>query len=114
MTKLNSRTLGIVLLILAAVFAYFFAYAPVQSAKAGAASVSLSMKVVIFIPLFAVVGAIFALGGESGKAVLQVTTPEGKPRPTPIAWVVFALCIGAGVGLYLWIKSMLTSYGYRF
>lgn len=113
MTDKKLRIIGVGLFIGGLLIAYFFAYLPLESAKRHDPEVSLNLKLTYLAPITVLFGLFTATFGQQGRGWIQKET-EGKQKLTVIGWIFTLFSIGAGIGLYEWLKSAISAYGYQF
>ena len=103
---------GLLLIATGLGFGYFFGYLPLAAAKAHDPEISIHTKWVIAAPALVIMGALFAIAGES--ATDAITIKEGEQYKLRIAgWVMVLFSVGVGYGVYEWITASLASYGYK-
>jgi hypothetical protein len=106
---LKERLVGLVMLLAGAALAYFSVYEPLQAAARQEESVSLSLKGAILCPLALAMGAAYLVLGQRAKAVFGT-----REHPTTAVWVCGVLLVLAGLGLYLYLRSVIEAQGYQF
>src|SRR5258708_455428 len=109
MGAMRQRLLGLAMLVIGGVLAYFCIYSPMEAAARQAPSVSLSLKGAILCPLMLVMGLIYLPVGEHVVAFFGT-----RQAPKPAAWVLGILLLVAGGILYWWLRTSLTAAGYQF
>jgi hypothetical protein len=102
------RLRGLVVLLVTAAGSYFALAMPYAEARAGNESVWLTTKLIVAIPVLALVGLGMLAGGE--RFYGAIATPEHRLRP--LGWVVAGVGIGVGFGLYSWFQGVLGAMGY--
>jgi hypothetical protein len=105
----KERLVGLVMLLAGAVLAYFSVYDPLQAAARQEEKVSLSLKGAIICPLALVMGAAYLILGQRAKAVFGT-----REHPTTALWVCAVLLLVTGLGLYLYLRSVIEAQGYQF
>lgn len=106
MTK--TRLHGLVVLALTAAGSYVAMAMPYAEALAGKDTVWLTGKLVVAIPLLALVGLGMLIGGE--RFYRAIATPEH--RLTKLGYVVSGVGVALGFGLYRWFEGVLGTIGY--
>jgi hypothetical protein len=105
---MKERLIGVILLICGVTVGYLCVYLPLESARSGTPTVSVSLKGTVLTP-FALVGMMYLVLGSRATEVMGT---REKPKPAAFAVMVGALLLG--VGLYVWLRSALQDYGYDF
>jgi hypothetical protein len=106
---LRERLVGLLMLLAGAVLAYLCVYDPLQAASRHEEKVSLSLKGAILCPLVLVMGAAYLVLGRRARAVFGT-----REHPTTAVWVCCVLLVLAGLGLYLYLRSVIEAQGYQF
>jgi hypothetical protein len=105
---MKERVLGLFMLAVGFGLGYLCVYKPLEDAKSGAAEVSLSLKGAFLVPM-CLIGVLYLTMGERTTAIMGT-----REKPKPAAAVIGILLALAGVGLYLWLRSVLEAHGYDF
>jgi phosphate/sulfate permease len=114
MTDTKVRCGGGLLVLLGLFLIYLTVWRPIQAAQAHAADVSLNTKGAAFAPAGVILGGIVIAMGRQARETLSRDTGDGRRKLQPAGWVVVAVCLALGIGLYLWTKSVIEGYGYHF
>lgn len=105
---LLSRIGGVVCLVLAAAFGWFFIWQPLEQARAHAPEVEYSIKAFVFVPFAAVFGLFFLIFGDS----VEYRNIE-KQTPTAAGWILFLVAAAAGGLGFWWFQAQFDALGYR-
>ena len=105
---MKERFIGIVLLLSGGVLSYLCIYQPLESARSGAPTVSVSLKGAIFAPI-GLIGLIYLVLGPCARTIMGT-----REKPTSTAYVFGIVAALLGLGLYLWLRSELEAHGYDF
>jgi drug/metabolite transporter (DMT)-like permease len=108
-TNLLYRIGGLICLVAAAAFGWFFIWLPLQQAQAHAAEVEYSVKAFVFVPFAAVFGVFFLIFGDS----VEYRNVE-KQTPTAAGWVLFLIAMVAGGLGFWWFDSQFSALGYHY
>ena len=103
---------GLFILAIASGFGKFFVYDVWQAALAHQESISFSLKATVFSIVFAIVGAMLVILGDTyNKIALR---PGTAKQLTPAGWVITLGAVGLGFAGAFYFQSQLESLGYTF
>jgi hypothetical protein len=106
--SMKERVGGVVMIIFGALLGYLCIYQPIESARNGEASVSISLKGALLAPI-GLLGLMYLVLGSRVTAIMG-TRQERKPA----SYVIVVGIILLGIGTYIWLRTTLQSYGYDF
>lgn len=106
--ELSSRGFGISTLLVGSVIGYVGVISPLEAASQHDASVRVSLKAIGITPLLFATGIVYTLFPAKATALL------GHPQqPSRAGWLFAAVFLILGITLYLWLESLLRTYGYN-
>ncbi len=108
-STLRTRLLGLFMLLCSAVFSYTAIYMTLEKAAQHAAAVSFNTKLVVIIPVTAVLGLVLLLF-PAARAKLW----NEQKKLTVLGWVLVPLFVGLGFALQYYFEQQLRALGYRF
>ncbi len=104
----NSLLWGSILTAVGLACVWVFGYQPWHDATLHAEKVTLSFKVLLFTPLFLILGVMMLLPLRP--------LPPNHGGPLPLRAKVLAACLligtGAGIAYYFWLRAFLKAMGY--
>jgi hypothetical protein len=104
---IGHRLGGLICLLVAAGFGWFFIWQPLQQAQAQAPQVEYSIKAFVLVPFAAVFGLFFLLFGDSVPY-----RNADKQNFTAAGWIVFIVAIVASGIAFWWFKTLFAALGY--
>ncbi len=110
----KARALGVLALLIGGALAYWCVWLPWQQAHAGAASISLSMKGSMIVPLALIFGLGLLVGGNRFYLAMHNDPARAQRwgKTSPLGWLLIAASLAAGGGLYYWLQQTLRGLGY--
>ncbi len=105
---MKERVIGLVLLISGGLLGYLCVYEPLESARNGAPTVSVSLKGAILAPI-GLIGLMYLVLGPRATAIMGT-----REKPTPAAYGILIGAVLLGLGLYVWLRWALEAHGYDF
>ncbi len=105
---MKERIVGVLLLLVGGMLGYFCVYDPLEAAKRGDPSVSVSLKGSILAPV-CLIGVMYVVLGAGVTPIMGT-----REHPKPAAYIISIGLIALGFGLYFWLRSTLEGYGYDF
>jgi hypothetical protein len=98
---------GLVCLVIAAGFGWFFIWQPLQQAQAHAPEVEYSIKAFVFVPFAAVFGLFFLLFGDS----VPYRNPA-RQNFTAAGWILVIVAAAVSGLAFWWFKTQFDALGY--
>lgn len=98
---------GLVCLIGAGGFGWFFILKPLQAAQAHAAEISYNNKIFILAPALVVFGLFFLIAGDRWPY-----RDVEKQRPTTAGWILLAVTAIAAIAGFWWFDQQFKALGY--
>jgi hypothetical protein len=102
------RTIGVLALVLGLVFFYQSIYQPISDAASHKPTISVWGKGAFIVPGLLAFGITYTVFGERTLKYLG----WGVNRATPLGWAFIILWIPVGILVYMWVESVVKSYGY--
>jgi hypothetical protein len=104
---IGHRIGGLICLLVAAGFGWFFIWHPLQQAQAHSPEVEYSIKAFVLVPFAAVFGVFFLLFGDS----VPYRNAE-KQNFTAAGWILFLVAMVASGLAFWWFKTQFAALGY--
>lgn len=104
-----ARLGGLVCLVAALAFGWFFIWQPLEAARMHAPEVDYSVKAFVLVPFAAVFGLFFLIFGD-GVPYRNVE----KQTPTPAGWLLFLAAAAAGGVAFWWFDAQFGALGYGY